>query len=207
MAFIVGEGYEHRDLKSLNVLVAKGSAKISDFGLTARLDQRVADVEGSWPWMAPERFDGVGGEKADVYAFGITLWEIAARDIPYRQERLGLDAIRAHVRAGYRPMIPAGTPAAVGKLIRRCVAPDPRDRPTFAEVVTALPDSVATEMYTESAVRNHEVGTFANASAPWMTLSEDERAAALAAMGTVTATYRTNAPSAPGLRTLNDMYM
>ncbi|KAG9396941.1 Protein tyrosine kinase [Carpediemonas membranifera] len=205
MAFIVGEGYEHRDLKSLNVLVAKGSAKISDFGLTALLDQRVADVEGSWPWMAPERFDGVGGEKADVYAFGITLWEIAARDIPYRQERLGLDAIRAHVRAGYRPMTPAGTPAAVGELIRRCVAPDPRDRPTFAEVVAALPDSVATEMYTESAVRNHEVGTFANASAPWMTLSEDERAAALAAMGTVTATYRTNAPHIAALTDLNDL--
>ncbi|KAG9390422.1 Protein tyrosine kinase [Carpediemonas membranifera] len=232
MAFIAGEGYEHRDLKSLNVLVSKGSAKISDFGLTARLGDHVNFVEGSWPWMAPERFDGVGGEKADVYAFGITLWEIAARDIPYRQERLGLDAIRAHVRAGYRPRIPAGTPAAVGELIRRCVALDPHDRPTFTEVIATLPDSVSTEMYTESAVRNHEVDTlanasapgmmtlgeglpaiigtvgqtFGNASAPWMTLSEDERAAALAAMGTVTATYRTNAPSAPGLRTLNDMY-
>ncbi|KAG9396006.1 high-affnity carbon uptake protein Hat/HatR [Carpediemonas membranifera] len=232
MAFIAGEGYEHRDLKSLNVLVANNKAKISDFGLTARLDQRVADVEGSWPWMAPERFDGVGGEKADVFAFGITLWEIAARDIPYRQERLGLDAIRAHVRAGYRPMIPAGTPAAVGELIRRCVAPDPRDRPTFAEVVAGLPDNASTEMYAESAVRNHEVDTFANASAPgmmtfgegqpaiigtvgqtlghasapWMTLSEDERAAALATMGTIATTYRTNAPSAPGLRTLGDMY-
>ncbi|KAG9392164.1 WD repeat-containing protein [Carpediemonas membranifera] len=206
MAFMIGEGYEHRDLKSLNVLITGSTANLSDFGLTARLEDHVNFVEGSWPWMAPERFDGVGGEKADVYAFGITLWEIAARDIPYRQEHLGLDAIRAHVRAGYRPMIPAGTPAAVGELINRCVAPDPRDRPTFAEVVAALPDSVSTEMLPESAVHNHEVGTFANASAPGMTLSEDERAAALAAMGTVTATYRTNAPSAPGLRTLNGAY-
>ncbi|KAG9395786.1 Protein tyrosine kinase [Carpediemonas membranifera] len=220
MAFMVGEGYEHRDLKSLNVLVANDTAKISDFGLTARLNERT-DVEGSWPWMAPERFDGVGGEKADVFAFGITLWEIAARDIPYRQERLGLDAIRDHVRAGYRPTIPADTPMAVNELIRRCMAQDQRDRPTFADIVAILPDTVSTDMYTESAVRSNEVATFAgasapvmttldeaprvlsvyektlaNASAPWLTLSADEREAALVATGPVTATYRLNASDA-----------
>ncbi|KAG9389540.1 Protein tyrosine kinase [Carpediemonas membranifera] len=231
MAFIVGEGYEHRDLKSLNVLVAKETAKISDFGLTTKLSKRSKNVEGSWPWMAPERFDGVGGEKADVYAFGITLWEIAARDIPYRLEGFSLDAIRVEVCRGYRPIIPVGTPQAVANLITQCLAPNPQDRPSFAQVVASIPDNVCDgpEMYTESAVRSNKVATFAganapgmmtlgecspdtvgtirlsdgNARAPWMTLSQDERAAAFAAMGTVTATYRANMPSAPGWWTLN----
>ncbi|KAG9390876.1 Protein tyrosine kinase [Carpediemonas membranifera] len=190
MAYIASEGYEHRDLKAANILIVNNSAKVADFGLAASIDDKVKDIEGSWPWMAPERFEGIGGEKADVYAYGITLWEIAARDIPYRHEHLDLDAIRVHVRSGYRPAVPVGTPTAIGKLICRCLALDPHDRPTFAEVVESLPDSLSPDspMYAESSVRNVEVGTFAGASIPWTTITNDKRAAML------TATYRRNEP-------------
>ncbi|KAK2723964.1 TGF-beta receptor type-1-like isoform X3 [Artemia franciscana] len=84
----------HRDLKSKNILVkSNGSCAIGDLGLAVRYDAGMDKVDiplnhrvGTKRYMAPEvldesmnmsHFDGF--KRADVYAFGLVLWEIARR--------------------------------------------------------------------------------------------------------------------------------
>lgn len=80
----------HRDLKSLNVLIDEHlRAKIGDFGWTRPKADKMTAKIGTFQWMAPEVITSESySEKADVYSFGIILWEIATREPPYRGSTL-----------------------------------------------------------------------------------------------------------------------
>jgi serine/threonine protein kinase len=75
----------HRDLKSLNLLVAgSGEIKLTDFGLsradTAENSATMLNVVGTLKWMAPEVMMGEKyTAKADMYSIAIVFWEIVAR--------------------------------------------------------------------------------------------------------------------------------
>lgn len=76
----------HRDLKSLNILIDDFfKAKIGDFGWTRLKSEKMTNKIGTFQWMAPEVIEGHRySEKADVFSFGIILWEIASREPPYK---------------------------------------------------------------------------------------------------------------------------
>lgn len=81
-------GLLHRDVKPSNLRIGRhGEVKLLDFGIAKatgvdrEAETRSGAVVGSFPYMAPERFDGVGdGTPADVYSLGAVLFEAIARE-------------------------------------------------------------------------------------------------------------------------------
>jgi tetratricopeptide (TPR) repeat protein len=91
LAHAHARGIIHRDIKPSNLLLdTAGVVWITDFGLAKTQDVALTttgDVVGTIRYMAPERLKGEGDERGDVYALGLTLYEMlvfrsafAARD-------------------------------------------------------------------------------------------------------------------------------
>lgn len=77
------QGIIHRDIKPANLLLdARGGVWVTDFGLAKAADQQdlthTGDVLGTLRYMAPEQFDGKADARSDVYALGLTLYELLA---------------------------------------------------------------------------------------------------------------------------------
>lgn len=131
----------HRDLKSPNLLVVEGyTIKISDFGISRLKPDPNAVMTykmGSPLWMAPEIFEEMPfTEKADMYSFGIVLWELLERRLPF--EDVSMFKIVRMVVDGARPPIPDWCPASYSKLMRACWAHDPAERPSFERVLEMI---------------------------------------------------------------------
>ena len=78
----------HRDLKCQNIFVTKdGVLKIGDFGISKELESMTKMVEtniGTPYFMAPEAWKGEWyGEKADVWAIGVILYELTMLKKPF----------------------------------------------------------------------------------------------------------------------------
>ena len=82
----------HRDLKSQNILIGPtGNVKIIDFGLArpSYMEGMTATglILGTPEYMAPEQVSGKkADERADIYSFGIILYEIFTGRLPFRGE-------------------------------------------------------------------------------------------------------------------------
>ena len=81
LAYAHGQGVLHRDIKPANLLLdLRGTVWVTDFGLAKAADAddltQTGDIVGTLRYMAPERFDGSGDARADVYALGLTLYEL-----------------------------------------------------------------------------------------------------------------------------------
>lgn len=77
----------HLDLKTSNILISSGwEAKLGDFGLSKNVDNIQNDsFSGTMQYSAPEiLMANQFSTAADVYSFGICLWEMAARSIPFQ---------------------------------------------------------------------------------------------------------------------------
>jgi serine/threonine protein kinase len=83
LEYAAGQGVLHRDVKPSNLLLdVWGTVWLTDFGLakavgTADLT-RTGDLFGTLRYLAPERFRGCADVRSDVYALGLTLYEILA---------------------------------------------------------------------------------------------------------------------------------
>jgi WD40 repeat protein/serine/threonine protein kinase len=80
LAYAHARGVVHRDIKPSNLLLdTSGVVWITDFGL-AKAEEgdltATGDLLGTLRYMAPERLQGEGDARADVYALGLTLYEL-----------------------------------------------------------------------------------------------------------------------------------
>ncbi|RIA91561.1 kinase-like domain-containing protein [Glomus cerebriforme] len=92
------------------------------------------NVYGKIGYMAPEVLRQKSYTKAaDVYSFGIILWELTSCRMPFSDESQDLHLIYEIIE-GRRPEIVEGTPPAFAKLIQDCWNPDPNLRPTMEKV-------------------------------------------------------------------------
>lgn len=129
----------HRDLKSLNVLLDKNNTpKIADYGWTRLMAEKMTGKVGTFQWMAPEVIKcETYTEKADVYSFGIVLWEIYTREPPFNS-MTGVQVSVAVAENGLRPTIPSDCPKQLAQLMQICWDVNPNKRLAFSEILAEL---------------------------------------------------------------------
>ena len=142
----------HRDLKPDNIgFTAAGTVKLFDFGLcTCICDHKeVNDVydmtgnTGSLRYMAPEVASRHHyNEKADVYSFGIVIWQMARDRVPFKG--MSRDEFYKYVVTGnQRPKLDRSWPTQFSDLLTRCWDPNHVRRPSFREVAARLGELAA----------------------------------------------------------------
>eukprot|EP00192_Tetraselmis_astigmatica_P001689 CAMPEP_0117680528 /NCGR_PEP_ID=MMETSP0804-20121206/18410_1 /TAXON_ID=1074897 /ORGANISM="Tetraselmis astigmatica, Strain CCMP880" /LENGTH=1991 /DNA_ID=CAMNT_0005490051 /DNA_START=420 /DNA_END=6397 /DNA_ORIENTATION=- len=135
----------HRDLKPGNLLLDHNfRPKLIDFGISRLRDSDKTSITtecvGTWSYMAPEQFSNRVSEKVDVYALGVTIWEVFTRQKPW-QEMLSnspWELIYAIMNNDERLPIPPECPEELRSLLEDCWLADPRQRPTMSQVVGRL---------------------------------------------------------------------
>jgi tetratricopeptide (TPR) repeat protein len=138
----------HRDVKTANLFFTKERVlKIMDFGLAKMLEEvrRASTVIGGTPYyMAPEQGAGEAVDhRADLYAFGVTLFELATGSVPYREG----DVIHHHRQSPIPdPRERAeDIPDSLADLIVALMAKNPAERPESAGLVAQRLQAVLDE--------------------------------------------------------------
>eukprot|EP00026_Physarum_polycephalum_P001102 Phypoly_transcript_01103.p1 GENE.Phypoly_transcript_01103~~Phypoly_transcript_01103.p1 ORF type:complete len:774 (+),score=173.32 Phypoly_transcript_01103:1162-3483(+) len=139
LAYLHKHSIIHRDVKSSNMLVAADwKVKIADFGFSRiKADNQTMTQCGTVAWTAPEIFDGSHyTEKADVFSYGVILWELVFRKKPWEgtHSMKVIQAVSSGKRLPVTPC-PADTPADILDLIKLCWSQEPSQRPSFPQII------------------------------------------------------------------------
>ena len=129
----------HRDLKLGNLfLTDKMELKIGDFGLATKLDydgEKKKTVCGTPNYIAPEVLDGGGHSyEVDIWAIGIIIYLLIVGKAPFETNdiKTTYKCIKS-INYKFPENSKISYPAV--KLIRRLLVKDPKDRPTFEDIL------------------------------------------------------------------------
>jgi serine/threonine protein kinase len=149
MEYISSQNLIHRDLAARNCMIDhQGIIKVSDFGLSKNLyekmyfrQEKTEGVKLPIKWMAIESInDGVFSEKTDVWSFGITCWEIfSGGKGPFGGiSPMNLSNLLEQGQRLNKPNNNACSNNTYDNVMMVCWHSSPDDRPTFAECVVSI---------------------------------------------------------------------
>ncbi len=147
LAYAHARGIVHRDIKPSNLLLdTQGVVWITDFGLAKASDDgltQTGDILGTVRYMAPERFRGEGDGRADVYALGLTLYELLtlrpAFDSPDRLQLI--EQIKTEDPPRPRALDPR-IPRDLETIVLKAIDKDPQSRYQSADALARGPAAV-----------------------------------------------------------------
>ncbi len=148
-------GILHRDLKPANLMIdGQGQARVTDFGLAALSDtvHGPAVRSGTPAYMAPEQLAGREVTvRSDIYALGLVLYELFTGERAFAADSVTASSLSRPVATPAPPStLRDGFDPAVERLLLRCLAPEPANRPaSVSEIVAGL--TVAEEPEPEGA--------------------------------------------------------
>lgn len=147
----------HRDLKPANILLDDDlQPHITDFGASrfyssGQSNNHTQSV-GTSIYMAPEVIEGNKyNGKADVYSFGILMYEVVTDSIPYEDFQKGKISLFQFnmkvVSEDYRPQFKEPIKESIRSLIEQCWSKNPNNRPTFEEIFNRLAFNIEESVY------------------------------------------------------------
>jgi len=147
MEYLASLRFVHRDLATRNCLVgANYLVKVADFGMSRSLySSDYYQIRGRVllpiRWMANECFFGQFTEKTDVWAFGVTMWEIFtfAKKQPY-EGMSDQEVIDDSMKGPDKQLLPRpeACPVEVYEVMLRCWEHEPSKRASFEETQSSL---------------------------------------------------------------------
>ncbi|MBL8025053.1 MAG: serine/threonine protein kinase [Fibrobacteres bacterium] len=153
----------HRDVKPSNIMIRPDRrVMLTDFGLVkGSLDINLTmdnTVAGTPAFMAPEQIAGkVILPSSDIYAWAVSFHFIITGSLPYNSTEF--ISIMSDIKAGKTAIDEKALSAMPGKysaIIRRCLLPDPADRPKDASELLVLLGDLPVDVIIEQTICNPE---------------------------------------------------
>lgn len=139
MAYLHSLNIIHRDLYSSNIMIDQTfNPRITNFANSRYLPEDLSLLSyrpnSTGNFKAPELFStDVYNKSADVFTFGGLLYDLLTGSPPF--SKLKAKKIEEKILANERPALPPETSDNLKKLITSCWAQDPKDRPSFSNIV------------------------------------------------------------------------
>ncbi|MCL4126881.1 UNVERIFIED_CONTAM: hypothetical protein GTU68_021731 [Idotea baltica] len=141
----------HRDLNSHNILLCdKMRARVADFGESRFVrnifEENMTKQPGNLRWMAPEVFTQCTrySIKADVFSFGLCLWELLTCELPFAHLKPAAAAADMAYKNS-RPPLDISFPEEISSLLERAWHTAPEERPDFAQIIEELEEFKSTQ--------------------------------------------------------------